>query len=286
MEAVRISCAGFAYKQPYASVLAYFYPLYPAALAALRPRRRHSAADLTAVAAAAGGAALLPSPSGRVRHDAPLLASPSRRVRQHDPSTGPAVHANGGPASTHATPASNSIGSRAGSLLGPASHSHDHSHAHDDPSGRQHPNAAAMDAPDLVGAVQRLLHAAGVTQYYLGKTKLFLKSAQAAQLDRQRGRVLGASATRIQADWRGHLARRRFLLLRAAAMVLQAGCRAQLARRLAEALRQERAAVVVQAAWRRVAAQRWLVAARDAAVALQAAWRARCAALELRAMKW
>jgi myosin-5 len=218
MEAVRISCAGFAYKQPYAAVLSYFYPLQPSALHALvragggGVARSHSDSELRSPRSAAGGG------EGALPHTA-------AHALQHQP----------------------------------------------------------VDA--LIEAAKQLLAAGGVTAFHLGKTKLFMKSEQAASLDRQRGVVLARSALRIQAVWRGHGAAQRYAEMKAAALRVQTAFRASAARALAARLRAERAALVVQCAWRRCLAQRVAATRQAAVVSLQCAWRshlARQALLELR----
>ncbi len=55
-----------------------------------------------------------------------------------------------------------------------------------------------LPAEALKEAAENVLAAAGIKGYHLGVTKLFLKSAQAAMLDKQRSLVVGNAATRIQ----------------------------------------------------------------------------------------
>lgn len=59
----------------------------------------------------------------------------------------------------------------------------------------------------------------------IGKTKVFLRAGQMAELDALRTEVLGRSATKIQRKVRSYLARKNFIQLRLSATQLQAICR-------------------------------------------------------------
>ena len=59
----------------------------------------------------------------------------------------------------------------------------------------------------------------------LGKTKVFLRAGQMAELDTRRTEVLGKSASIIQRKVRSYLARQSFVLLRLSAIQIQATCR-------------------------------------------------------------
>ena len=59
----------------------------------------------------------------------------------------------------------------------------------------------------------------------IGKTKVFLRAGQMAELDALRTEVLGRSATKIQRKVRSYLARKNFIQLRISATHLQAICR-------------------------------------------------------------
>lgn len=61
--------------------------------------------------------------------------------------------------------------------------------------------------------------------FQIGKTKVFLRAGQMAELDTRRSEVLGKSASIIQRKIRSYLARRSFVLLRRSALQLQAACR-------------------------------------------------------------
>ena len=55
----------------------------------------------------------------------------------------------------------------------------------------------------------------------IGKSKVFLRAGQMAELDARRAEVLGRAARSIQRQIRTHIARKEFLMLRKAAIHLQ-----------------------------------------------------------------
>lgn len=59
----------------------------------------------------------------------------------------------------------------------------------------------------------------------IGKTKVFLRAGQMAELDARRTEVLGRSASIIQRKVRSYLARKSFTLLRRSAIYMQSVCR-------------------------------------------------------------
>jgi myosin V len=59
----------------------------------------------------------------------------------------------------------------------------------------------------------------------IGKTKVFLRAGQMAELDALRTEVLGCSASKIQRKVLSYLARKIFIQLRICATQLQAFCR-------------------------------------------------------------
>lgn len=61
----------------------------------------------------------------------------------------------------------------------------------------------------------------------LGKTKVFLRAGQMAELDARRAEVLSSAAKIIQQRRRTHIARKQFLAVREAAIYLQAFCRGE-----------------------------------------------------------
>lgn len=62
----------------------------------------------------------------------------------------------------------------------------------------------------------------------IGKTKVFLRAGQMAELDARRTEVLGRSASIIQRKVRSYMAQKSFMLLRRSALQLQSVCRGTL----------------------------------------------------------
>lgn len=61
----------------------------------------------------------------------------------------------------------------------------------------------------------------------IGKTKIFLRAGQMAELDARRTEVLSGAAKKIQRQTRTHQAQKRFTVLRKATISLQALCRVE-----------------------------------------------------------
>lgn len=99
---------------------------------------------------------------------------------------------------------------------------------------------------DEVTACKRLLEKVDLKGYQIGKTKVFLRAGQMAELDARRSEVLGRSAAIIQRKVRSHLARRSFISLRRSSMQIQAICRGQLSRKIYENMRREAACLRIQ----------------------------------------
>ncbi|CAL5065850.1 unnamed protein product [Urochloa decumbens] len=103
---------------------------------------------------------------------------------------------------------------------------------------------------DEVTATNMLLEKVNLTGYQIGKTKVFLRAGQMAELDALRTEVLGRSAAKIQRKVRSYLARKKFIQLRISATQLQAICRGQIARHHYEDLRKEAASLTIQTCYR------------------------------------
>jgi len=112
-------------------------------------------------------------------------------------------------------------------------------------------DADALDDAGAAELARRLLQAARLAGWQIGKTRVFLRAGQLAQLEGARGRRLTASAVAIQAAFRALAARRQLARERAAATRIAAAWRGHAGRRLAAAVRRERAATRIAAAWRR-----------------------------------
>ena len=61
----------------------------------------------------------------------------------------------------------------------------------------------------------------GLKGYQIGKTKVFLRAGQMAELDARRIEIVGQAARLIQRQVRTHLAQREFVAMRKAAIHFQ-----------------------------------------------------------------
>ncbi|KAG5055444.1 hypothetical protein JHK85_007954 [Glycine max] len=109
---------------------------------------------------------------------------------------------------------------------------------------------ALTGSSDEVTACKRILKNVGLEGYQIGKTKVFLRAGQMAELDTRRSEILGRSASIIQRKVRSYLARQSFILLRLSTVQIQAACRGQLARQVYEGMRQEASSLVIQRCFR------------------------------------
>ncbi|KAI7740045.1 hypothetical protein M8C21_006221, partial [Ambrosia artemisiifolia] len=106
------------------------------------------------------------------------------------------------------------------------------------------PNVITLS--DEVEASRILLKKANLEGYQIGKTKVFLRAGQMAEIDARRSEVLGRSATKIQTKFRGYTACNKYILLRSSALVIQTICRGELARVCYKCRRIERACLRIQ----------------------------------------
>ncbi|KAF3653588.1 Myosin-14 [Capsicum annuum] len=116
----------------------------------------------------------------------------------------------------------------------------------------------------------------------IGKTKVFLRAGQMAELDSRRTEVLGRSASIIQRKVRSHLARRNFTWLRQLAIRIQSMCRGELARRVYESLRKEAACLKIQTDVRMHLARKGYKELCSAAISIQTGMRGMAARNEVR----
>ncbi|KAF7817809.1 myosin-11-like isoform X1 [Senna tora] len=103
---------------------------------------------------------------------------------------------------------------------------------------------------------QKILEKVGLKGYQIGKTKIFLRAGQMAELDAQRAQVLSSAAKTIQRRIRTHQARNHYLALRMTTVFMQSLCRGRLACKLYENKRREAAAIKIQKNMRRYAARK------------------------------
>nr|GEW23383.1 myosin-6-like [Tanacetum cinerariifolium] len=135
---------------------------------------------------------------------------------------------------------------------------------------------------DDVAACKRLLEKTGLEGYQIGKTKVFLRAGQMAELDARRTEVLGRSASIIQRKVRSYLAQKSFMLLRRSALQVQSVCRGQLARQVFESMRREASSLRIQRDLRMRFARKAYKETCFSAVAIQTGLRGMAARNELR----
>ncbi|KAJ8432526.1 hypothetical protein Cgig2_030318 [Carnegiea gigantea] len=123
-------------------------------------------------------------------------------------------------------------------------------------------------------ACQKILDKMGLKGYQIGKSKVFLRAGQMADLDTRRAEVLGNAARKIQRHARTYIARREFISVRNAAIQIQSWCRGVLAFKVHEELRRQAASVKIQKNFRRYITRKSYVLVRISAITLQAGLRA------------
>ncbi|KAG2498422.1 hypothetical protein HYH03_003680 [Edaphochlamys debaryana] len=251
MEAVRIACAGFAYRRPYASFLDHFWQLCPEPVHALRRR-----------AAERHGPRPPPDASTSSPQESALACLDIAELR---------------PAAEAVLAAAAALTGAAPSALGHMGHTKVFLRSTAATAmERQRVQAANVAATTIQAHYRRLqaerryqvLRSAVVT--IQAHCRGLLARRLAERMRRER-----AAAT-IQRGWRSCVQRLRFLRMRRSAVAIQAAWRGLQVRRQLESIRLERAAVVMQTAWRCAAVRReYLGVLRfwRAAVKVQAAWR-------------
>ncbi|XP_061969967.1 myosin-9 isoform X1 [Populus nigra] len=113
--------------------------------------------------------------------------------------------------------------------------------------------------------------------YLMGKTKLFLRAEQMAELDAKKARLLRNSATVIQRHFRTYTTRKDYIVLRKSSIHIQSHWRGRLARELYKYKRKEVAAVKIQKNLRRQLARRAYTDIRISALVVQTGFRAMAA---------
>ncbi|KVI12218.1 Dil domain-containing protein [Cynara cardunculus var. scolymus] len=147
-------------------------------------------------------------------------------------------------------------------------------------------------APDVLDgnydekiACQMILDKMGLKGYQIGKTKVFLRAGQMAELDTRRVVVLGDAAKVIQRQIRTYIARKEYILIREAAIQLQSCWRGLSASKQLDKLRREAAAVKIQKDFRCFVASKSYLTLRMCVITLQTGLRATTARDEFRYRK-
>ncbi|XP_017234986.1 myosin-11 isoform X1 [Daucus carota subsp. sativus] len=99
---------------------------------------------------------------------------------------------------------------------------------------------------DETTACKKILEKAGLTGYQIGKSKIFLRAGQMADLDSRRALKLSSSAKVIQRKIRAYLTRKHFRAIVFAAVALQAFCRGSIAIQMFGNLKKEAATLKIQ----------------------------------------
>ncbi|GAB4842593.1 hypothetical protein Ancab_012569 [Ancistrocladus abbreviatus] len=131
-------------------------------------------------------------------------------------------------------------------------------------------------------ACQMILDKMGMNGYQIGKTKVFLRAGQMAELDARRAEVLANAARTIQRRFRTYFAHKEFISLRESAIQLQALCRYAMAGKQYEQLRQEAAVLKIQKKFRQYIARKSYLSLQSSAIALQTGLRTMTARNEFR----
>ncbi|CAE5956532.1 unnamed protein product [Arabidopsis arenosa] len=138
---------------------------------------------------------------------------------------------------------------------------------------------------DEVDACKKLLAKVDLKGFQIGKTKVFLRAGQMAELDAHRAEVLGHSARIIQRKVLTYQSRKKFLLLQAASTEIQALCRGQVARVWFETMRREAASLRIQKQARTYICQNAYKRLCSSACSVQTGMRAKAARVELQFRK-
>ncbi|XP_061353959.1 myosin-12 [Gastrolobium bilobum] len=139
-----------------------------------------------------------------------------------------------------------------------------------------------LDGSDEKKASIAICDKMGLKGYQMGKTKVFLRAGQMAELDARRAEVLAKAARRIQRQIRTHLTRKEFITLRKATILIQKIWRAKLARKLYEHMRREAASIRIQKHVRAHRARMYYTSLQASAIIIQSGLRALAARNEYR----
>ncbi|TYJ97905.1 myosin-11 isoform X2 [Cucumis melo var. makuwa] len=132
---------------------------------------------------------------------------------------------------------------------------------------------------------KKILEKQGLKGFQIGKTKVFLRAGQMAELDARRAEVLSNAAKTIQRRTRTHIARKQFIALRKATIYVQSRWRGKLACKLFKNLKREAAAVKIQKSARRFHARKAYKRLQASVLYVQTGLRAMAARNEFRFRK-
>ncbi|KAM0843588.1 hypothetical protein ACQ4PT_057616 [Festuca glaucescens] len=121
---------------------------------------------------------------------------------------------------------------------------------------------------------QKILDKMGLQGYQIGRTKVFLRAGQMAELDARRTEVRSKAARAVQSRFRTHVARQRFLIVRNKSVDMQSIVRALLAFKQRVFLRKQASALKIQKSLRCYFALKSYSELRRSAITLQTGLRA------------
>ncbi|CAN6281403.1 unnamed protein product [Urochloa humidicola] len=139
-----------------------------------------------------------------------------------------------------------------------------------------------VDSSDEKAACAAICDRMGLKGYQIGKTKVFLRAGQMAELDARRAEVLANAARLIQRRIKTHLMRKEFVNLRKASIQSQKFWRARLARKLFEYIRRDAASIRIQKHARTHSARKAYLQVYESAIVIQTGLRAMAARNEHR----
>ncbi|KAM1570693.1 hypothetical protein ACFXTH_035800 [Malus domestica] len=143
------------------------------------------------------------------------------------------------------------------------------------------PEVLKMDCPENE-ACEKILVKMGLRGYQIGKTKVFLRAGQMAELDAKRILLLGDSSKVIQTRGRTRITRKKYVSTREASICVQSFCKGELVRKLFKLKKREISAVKIQKTARKHLARKDYLRIKFASTILQAGVRAVAARDEFR----
>ncbi|KAL8191953.1 hypothetical protein R6Q57_028684 [Mikania cordata] len=153
-------------------------------------------------------------------------------------------------------------------------------------------NRFSLLAPEVLGgnldakdACKKIIEKMKLQGAQIGRTKVFLRAGQMADLDARRAQILNTAAKKIQRKIRTHITRNRFLALRKASISMQSLCRGKLATKLFEHMKRQAASLNIQKNYRRHSLLMWYNRLKISVIVLQAGLRAMAAHNDFRHRK-
>ncbi|KAK6150259.1 hypothetical protein DH2020_017784 [Rehmannia glutinosa] len=135
---------------------------------------------------------------------------------------------------------------------------------------------------DEKDACKKILEKMGLAGAEIGKTKVFLRAGQMADLDARRTLQLSDAAKKIQTKIRSHIAHKDFVVMHNATLFMQSVCRGTIARKFYEYLRRESASLKIQTNVRGHLGRKSYIKLKYAVIVLQTGMRAMAALNKIR----